>query len=182
MFTSPQFRSCCFGGFLRILLLHQQCLKDKICPPRLLVKQAVATNIWFTDSPVKNRSRFHWSFHSTPHGVSHHPSIWLPQLLISELAEISGELIQQLIILIEVQNFPLANFCNVSQEITLQVTFNHRARKIYRSTCPIGKWVFYFPCPTFNSTSPLRKLERTERTSVLYPLSRKMCRGITCMS
>ena len=103
MFTSPQFRSCCFGGFLRILLLHQQCLKDKICPPRLLVKQAVATNIWFTDSPVKNRSRFHWSFHSTPHGVSHHPSIWLPQLLISELAEISGELIQQLIILIEVQ-------------------------------------------------------------------------------
>ena len=31
--------------------------------------------------------------------------------------------------------------------------------------CPVGKRVFCFPCPTLNSTCPLGKLERTERTS-----------------
>ena len=54
-----------------------------------------------------------------------------------------------------------------------------RVRRNNRCTCPVGKWVFCFPCPTFNSTFPLGKLERTERTSVLCRLSRKkMCRGI----
>ena len=42
-----------------------------------------------------------------------------------------------------------------------------------RSTCPMGKWVFWFPCPTLNSTCSLRKLERTERTSALYHLSER---------
>ena len=39
-----------------------------------------------------------------------------------------------------------------------------------RCTCPVGKWVFFFPFPTFNSICPLGKLERTERTSVLEEL------------
>ena len=40
------------------------------------------------------------------------------------------------------------------------------------------KWVFCFSCPTFNSSCPLGKLERTARTSVFYGLSRKMCERI----
>ena len=51
--------------------------------------------------------------------------------------------------------------------------------KRLRCTCPVGKWVICFPCPTCNSTCPLGKLERTERTSVFYGLSRKiyMCKN-----
>ena len=37
--------------------------------------------------------------------------------------------------------------------------------------CPVGKRVFCFPCPTFNSSCLLGKLERTERTSMFYGLS-----------
>ena len=36
-----------------------------------------------------------------------------------------------------------------------------------------GQVSLCFPCPTFNSTCPLSKLERTERTSMFYHLSRK---------
>ena len=45
-----------------------------------------------------------------------------------------------------------------------------------RCPCPGSKSVFCFTCPTFNSTCPLGKLERTGRTSVSYHLSRKMCK------
>ena len=47
-------------------------------------------------------------------------------------------------------------------------------------TSAVGKCIFGLPCPTLNCTCPLGKLERTERTSMVYRLSRKMC--VTIMS
>ena len=43
--------------------------------------------------------------------------------------------------------------------------------KILRCTCPVDKCFFCFSCPTLNSTCPLGKLGRSERTSMFYDLS-----------
>ena len=58
----------------------------------------------------------------------------------------------------------------------VQMNSTHRARKT-RSTCPVDQWVFCFPCPAFNSTFLLGKLERT---SVLCHLSWKTCSQELC--
>ena len=55
---------------------------------------------------------------------------------------------------------------------------NFRAGKKDWDPLVNGQASLSFPCPTFNSTCPLGELERTERTSMLYQLSRKMCTGI----